>query len=275
MVDNLYNAPGWLIQVVFLLLMMGAIEGGYRMGRRAAPTTSEKARGQISVIEGSLLGILGLLLGFTMSMAVSRFDTRRHLVRKEANAISSAYLRTQLLPEPSRATTRDLLRKYANVRVRWATSSDNLGQARVLRNDGLRLQDQFWNSAVEYSVRNPTPINALLLESLNEAIDLEELRWAAYESHIPSGVIYLNVIVALFAAILIGYAFGLDGARHLLSMGLLALAITLALGMIVDLDRPRCGFIRVSQQPMIDTVYALQDSEPSVISVPIEVPTGG
>lgn len=259
-INSLYSAPNWFIQVVFLLLMTGAIEFGYRLGVRATGATRERARGQISVIEGSLLGILGLLLGFTMSMAVSRFDIRRHLVQDEANALSTAYLRSALLPKPSKTRARELLQQYAKVRLQWGEATDHVERVRMLRNEGLRLQDHIWNVAVENGLRSPNPLNALFLQSLNEAIDLEGLRWAAYQSHIPSSVICLNVVVALFAATLIGYAFGLDRVRHLLSMCLLDVAITVALGMIVDLDRPRRGFITVSQQPMVDLVTALTEA---------------
>jgi uncharacterized membrane protein YeiB len=91
----------------------------------------------------------------------------------------------------------------------------------------------------------------LLLQSLNEAI-LESARRMAFQNHVPQSVIYVNGIVGILATILVGYAFGLNGRRQIFSMCMLALAITLVLAVIVDLDRPRAGFIRVSQQPMTD-----------------------
>jgi hypothetical protein len=92
----------------------------------------------------------------------------------------------------------------------------------------------------------------LLLQSLNQAIDLESARRTVFQNQVPKGVIYVNGIVGILAAILVGYTFGLHGPRQIFSTWMLALAITLVLGVIIDLDRPRSGFIRVSQQPMID-----------------------
>jgi prepilin signal peptidase PulO-like enzyme (type II secretory pathway) len=95
----------------------------------------------------------------------------------------------------------------------------------------------------------------LLLQSLNHAIDLEGARWMALQNHVPESVIFVNAVVALLAAMLVGYTFGVNGRRNVFSMGLLALSITLVLWVIIDLDRPRSGFIRASQQPMIDLLH--------------------
>ncbi len=92
----------------------------------------------------------------------------------------------------------------------------------------------------------------LLLQSLNEAIDLESARWMTFHDHVPESVIYVIALVALLAAMLVGYTFGVSGRRQLFSMCALALAITMVLAVIVDLDRPRSGFIRVTQQPILD-----------------------
>ena len=96
----------------------------------------------------------------------------------------------------------------------------------------------------------------LLLQSLNEAFDLETARWTAFQNHVPASVIYVNAVLGLLSAMLVGYMFGVDGRRNFFSMCLLALSITLVLAVIIDLDRPRSGFIRGSQQPMIDLQHA-------------------
>jgi hypothetical protein len=112
---------------------------------------------------------------------------------------------------------------------------------------------EFWARAVAYGQKDPNPVRAgLLLQSLNQAIDLESARTMALQNHVPASVIYVNAIVGLLAAMVVGYAFGLHGRRQIFSMCVLAVAITLVLTLIIDLDRPRSGLIRVSQQPMID-----------------------
>jgi len=99
------------------------------------------------------------------------------------------------------------------------------------------------------------------LQSLNEVIDLESARWMAFQNHVPSAVVYVNYIVALFAAILVGYAFGREGRRQVFSTSMLVLAITIVLAVIVDLDQPRQGFIKVSQQPLVDLQRQLLESK--------------
>jgi prepilin signal peptidase PulO-like enzyme (type II secretory pathway) len=96
-----------------------------------------------------------------------------------------------------------------------------------------------------------------MVQSLNEAIDLAAARWMALKNHVPASVIYVNAVVSLLSVFLVGYTFGVNGRRNILSMCVLALSITLVLAVIIDLDRPRSGFIRASQQPMIDLLNQL------------------
>ena len=110
LLDMFYNANGWLTLIGLLVLILSASEVGFRFGQKNGYTTDEKTRAQISVVEGALIGVLGLLLGFTMSMAVGRFEARRELVVDEANAIGTSWLRTQLLPEPQSSGIASLLR---------------------------------------------------------------------------------------------------------------------------------------------------------------------
>jgi hypothetical protein len=252
-IDFLYGISEWLALVVFLALLLAATEAGFRLGRRAKSVTTEKTKVQISVVEGSILGVLGLLLAFTMSMAVTRFEVRKQLVLDEANAIGTAWLRAQLLPAPESTEIANLLRDYVDLRIRYAESGGGLERVKAAREQAARLQSEFWARAVGYARKDPNPVTSgLLLQSLNQAIDLEAARWMAFLNHVPDTVIYVNAIVALLSVALVGYAFGDEGRRHIFSMWLLAIAITVVLGVIIDLDRPREGFIRVSQQPMID-----------------------
>lgn len=249
----LYGTHEILIQIIFLSLMLAVAELGFRLGRRFAKTTLEQTKPHISAIEAAILGVLGLLLAFTMSMSVSRYEVRKQLVLQEANALGTACLRTQLLPEAQGKELLGLLHDYISVRVEYGTSGNDLARMDVLRAKGARLQQEIWSKAVAYARQDPNPVKAgLLLQSLNEAIDLEAARWMTFHDHVPESVIYVIALVALLAAILVGYTFGMSGRRQIFSMCALALAITMVLAVIVDLDRPRSGFIRVTQQPIID-----------------------
>lgn len=246
----------FIIQFVFFALMLAAIEAGFRLGRKFESNTHPDTKAQIAIVEAALLGFLALLLGFTMSMAVSRFEARKQLILNEANAISTSCLRAQLLPAPEGPEIASLLRQYINVRIQYGTSGDGLTPLNDLHTRTMNLQTELWNRTAAYAQKDPNPVKAgLLLQSLNDAIDLETARWTAFQNHVPPNVMYANAIVALLATMLVGYAFGVYGRRNTFSMLVLVFAITLVFAVIVDLDRPRTGFIQATQQPMVDLLH--------------------
>jgi hypothetical protein len=232
--------------------MAAASEVGFRLGRNPAKQTSERGtKSQLLTVEAGILGVLGLLLAFTMSMAVNRFEVRKQLVLQEANAIGTAYLRTQFLPPAEARELAGLLREYTDVRVP-RNGIPVYEQIAAMRQKSAPLQDAFWQRAVAYGQKDPNPVRAgLLLQSLNEVIDLDAARWMALHNHVPETVIYVIAMVAVLAATVVGFAFGVGGHRQLFSTCVLSLSITLVLAVIIDLDRPREGLIRVSQQPLV------------------------
>jgi hypothetical protein len=249
----LYRTDEVVINWVFLALTLTAAEVGFRLGRRFEARTPENIKSQIFTVEAGILGILALLLGFTMSMAVSRFEIRKQLVLEEADAIGTSSLRAQLLPAPAGPEISSLLRQYVNVRVQYGTAGNDLARLEDLNKQTARLQTEFWTRTAAYAQQDPNPVRVgLLLQSLNQAIDLGEARWMAFQNHVPESVIYVNAAVGLLSAMLVGYSFGVNGRRNIFSVCMLAVSITLVLAVIIDLDRPRSGYIRVSQQPMID-----------------------
>jgi hypothetical protein len=252
----------WLILIVFFApILAGACETGFRLGRKAAARTAGNTESQLGVVAGGILAVLGLLLGFTMSMAVTRFEVRKQLVLDEANAIGTSYLRTSLLPAPDSTEIANLLREYVGVRLQYADVRGDLDRLRTSREQALHLQNEFWTRAVACGQRDPSPVRSgLLLQSLNQVIDLESARWMAFQNHVPPTVVYVNFVVALLATILVGYAFGREGRRQVFATTMLVLAITVVLAVIVDLDQPRQGFIKVSQQPMFDLQHRLLTS---------------
>jgi hypothetical protein len=252
----LYGTHEVIVQCAFFALMLAATELGFRLGRKSEASTPAETKAQLSIVTAALLGVLALLLGFTMSMAVSRFEVRRQLVLDEANAIGTSCLRAQLLPAPEGPEIANLLRQYINVRVQYGTAGTDLARLNALHTQTELLQAGLWSRAADYAQKDPNPVKAgLLLQSLNEAIDLESARWTEFQNRVPQNVMYIDAMVALLAAILVGYSFGINGPRQVFSMCVLALAITLVLSVIIDLDRPRSGFINVSQQSMIDLLH--------------------
>jgi len=161
-------------------------------------------------------------------------------------------LLTQLLPLEEGREIADLLRAYTNVRI---GGEDGRGyeQITAAREESGRLQESFWRRAVAYSQKDPNPVpSGLLLQSLKEVIQLDAARLMAFQDQVPAAVIYAIAVVGLLAVMVVGYTFGLSGLRQPFSICMLSLAITLVLAIIVDVDRPREGFIHISQQPLLD-----------------------
>lgn len=248
-----YRTNETVIYCVFFVLVLTSVELGFRLGRKFGEQSSDSTKSQIYTVEAAILGILALLLGFTMSMAVSRYENRKQLVLQESDAVGTASLRTQLLPAAVANQISTLLRQYVDVRVQYGSAGSDITRLQALNRETGRLQTELWARAVAYAQQDPSPVRSgLLLQSLNEVIDTGEARWMAYQNHVPESVIYVNAAVGLLSAMLVGYSFGMSGRRNLFSMCLLAVSVTLVLAVIIDLDRPRSGHIRVSQQPMID-----------------------
>ena len=250
-IDTLYWTSEWLVAFVLLGLMVMACETGYALGLRSR--AADKTKAMVPTIAASILALFGLLLGFTMSMSVSRYDSRRRLVLEEANALMAAYRRAQALPAPENTELQQLLRQYVDNRL---LVSENALDPRTLqqgKEEDARLQGELWSRAAALAQRNPQSIPAgLLVESLDNAFGLENSRWIGFVAHLPEGVIYVNALMGLVAALMVGYDFGITGHRHLLSEALVIISIVMVLTLIVELDHPHSGVIRVSQQPLVD-----------------------
>ena len=247
-----FELPVEVIGIICLGLMLACSEAGFRAGLKARGSIDEALRSRLAIFEGAMLGVLGLLMGFTMSMGAARFDARRQLVVEEANAIDTTWLRSMMLPQPENTEFTAVLRQYVDARVNFVAAK-NLSEIPQLREMGTRLQAELWSRVMAFAARDPRSVPAgLLLETTNQMIDLEATRWASFAGHIPRSVICVNVFIAMLAAALLGYGFGLVGKRQIVPILMLALSISAVLTVIVDLDRPWQGYIRVSQQPMIE-----------------------
>src|SRR5215472_941807 len=189
----------WLIRYLLLAAILTiASEAGFRVGCKAESGTADRTRPQLAVVEGGIAGVLALLLGFTVSMAVSRFEVRKQLVLQEANAIGTSYLRTQLLPAPDGTEIANLLRQYVIVRLQDAEARNDRDRFRRMREQAAHLQNEFWNRAVAYSQKPPSIKTGLLLQSLNQVIDVEAAGWMVFKDLVPREVISVNFIAVFF-----------------------------------------------------------------------------
>lgn len=250
----MYDQPSVLIAVALFAAIVLAIELGFRLGRRQPQVGDDSIKSQINAIQAAVLGVLALLLGFTFSLSLQRHDTRNQAVVEEANAIGTAYLRSQLLPGGMREEAATLLREYLDVRVRAAhvDLADPAKRAPLLR-QAAELTERLWGLARQAAAKDPNPVTTgLFIQALNELIDSYGRRDAALERHVPEVVYFLLFATFLMAGAILGWASGL--ARHRVAvptLGMVALIVVLVF-LIIDLDRPRRGLIQVSQKSLED-----------------------
>ena len=238
--------------IVVLVAMLAFAEIGYRLGLRLHATNDVARKGQIGGVTGAVLGLLGLLLGFTFAMAVERYDTRRGLVVQEANALGTTYLRASLLPDAHQAPVQDLLRRYVDVRLQYWPLVDDPAQFAAGKQLIDELHTQLWKHGSEAAKEAPNEITASFIESLNETIDIDAKRIAALRASIPGGVWLMLVIIAAFGCATTNYGGGADGARSKLGSVFLPLLITVVIVLIFDISHSRVGLIQVGEQPLDD-----------------------
>jgi hypothetical protein len=251
--ELLYDLGLMLIFGGSMALFLLGDEFGFRLGRWKSPAVDEDARSQIITIQGAMLGLLALLLGFTFSMAMTRFEVRKQQVLDESNAIGTTYLRAQLMPQPLRKEVSDLLRRYVEVRLQFYQAGMKGEKFQKAVDQTEQLQLQLWSQAGAWADKDPRAVTAgLLLQSLNEVIDLHSKGLTALESHVPEIILVLLYFVALVAIALIGYGCGLAGRRNFLVTLVASLLIAAVILVIIDLDRPQRGLIKVGLGRMVE-----------------------
>ena len=246
--DILYSMNEWLLFGIISVLFFLASEVGFQIGRIRRADVDESGKSQINTLQAAILGLLALLLGFTFSMVLSRFDAREQMVLEESNAIGTCYLRAQMLPEPQKTEISKLLRQYVDVRLE-VVRTGNL-QEIVSRSE--KLHDQLWSQAVATEKKEPQRLITLLfIQSLNDVIDIHSGRLRAVLDQVPDMVWVLLFVLTIFAMGMIGFGSGLGKGHQLIPRLVVAVLIALVVLVIMDLGQPQRGLIRVSQHSMM------------------------
>lgn len=236
--------------------IMACLEVGYRLGRRRS---EERAHDGIGAIEAAVFALLGLLLALSFAGGTSRLDTRRQLIIEEANAIGTAYLRLDMLAAADQPEMRRLFREYLDARLQIYRKLPNLEAAGQEMEHSAGIQQKLWSQAVNASRANASPAVAILvLPAINQMIDVTTSRRVALYTHLPSLILALLVIVALFSALLAGYAMAKRRSRSWLHMIVYAFVISITIYAVIDLDYPRSGLIRLDAAD--DALAKLRDS---------------
>ncbi len=236
-----------------ILAMLLASEVGFRAGCRSKMGADD--RSQVGVLQGAMLGLLGLLLGFAFSGATSRFMERQQVIVGEANAIGTAFLRADLLPEATAAELRTHLRAYADKRIELFRET-GLSESRQLHAELAGMHAKLWEAGRAGVAAKPE-VTMAVLPPINEVIDLLGTRNAMTRLHMPWSVVAVLVAAAAIAMGTIGYGSGLVKRRpRALAMSFAAL-IGIVMWVTMDLDYPRVGLIQLSEQPLVDAREAM------------------
>jgi hypothetical protein len=237
------------IFVVGLAAILAVSEISWQLGSRI----QRQPGGNFSTLESAMLGLLALMLAFTFSMALLRYEARRDAVLNEANAIGTTALRARLLPEPQRSESLKLLREYVKIRFEIVQVGTSLAELASAINRSNTLQEALWQQAKALaSIDKGVVPTGLFIQSLNEMIDDQGKRLSALRNRIPNSVFITLFGIAAVASAFAGYASARDAERTRLPVYLMGLLISAVIFLIVDLDRPSAGFITNNQQPMID-----------------------
>lgn len=237
-----------------VLLVLCGLEIGYRLGRRKRSPPEEEMESSVSAAAGAEIGLVAFMLAFTFGLAADRFDRQRNLILEEANALGTAWLRTEILPEAERAESKALLEEYLRRRIDLV--GDGLLRKEDLeaaRRESERIQVRLWKLAMDVSKDSATPMTALYVASLNSVVDLHGLRVSmALHVRVPTAVWLGLSALTFFAVLSMGYQTGISGSRRTLARFFLALSFAIAVSLIVALDHPMGGMIRASQRPLIE-----------------------
>jgi hypothetical protein len=244
-----------LLVAGFFAGMLLFLEIGRHIGFAARASHPDGWKG-IGTAEGAIFGLLGLLIAFTFSGAASRFEDRRHLITQEANAIGTAYLRIDQLPAEAQPEIRDLFRRYLDVRSTTYRNIDEFAGVEAKIAQAEALQGDIWKKAVT-ACRRPDAVPSapmLMLPALNDMIDIVTTRVMATRNHPPLVIFLLLAGLSLMGSLLVGYEMSSNKDRSWLHMIAFAGVMTVAVYVIIDIEFPRLGLIRVdaSDQVLID-----------------------
>jgi hypothetical protein len=229
---------------------LALMEAGRRAGVRHRARYPDRTGLGLGTIEGSVFGLMGLLVAFTFSGAGARFDTRRQLIGQEANAIGTAYLRVSLLPKNTQPELRAKFRQYIDSRMAYYRMLPDSAVAQREHNRFTALQADIWNLAVEATRdatgnTNGNTITSLVVQSLNDMIDITTTHFVATKTHPPSIIFGMLLAVVLACSLLAGYGIAANPERCWIHTMVFVSILTVTVLIILDYEYPRFGLIRI------------------------------
>lgn len=241
-----------IVFFIVVAIFCVVLELAFRLGRHHRTHSNDSTRSHLTVLQTALLGLLALLLGFNFAMATSRFEARKTLIQDEVTVIGSTYLRAKLLPSELRGKVSALLKDYVSARIEFMRAGTDEKLLKAASESSRTIEDQLWNLAAAAETQGEaTAAMNLVIQSLTDVYNVNEKRRAAQDNNVPATVINLLFVVAIGALGLIAYSYGLGHRRRHGSTAIFAILIAMVFTIILDLDQPSSGFIRVGEESML------------------------
>jgi hypothetical protein len=235
----------FIVFFVFLITQWAAAYVG-DVFRRSVRPVKKIEQDDFNTVLTATLTLLALIIGFSFSMAVNDYHQRRNYEAAEANAISTEYIRADLLPTDDARRVRELLSRYTSQRISFYRGDQ--GQISQAESDNEKLQAKLWSSVVHAAAAQPTPVMALTLSGMNDVLGSQGSTQAAWRNRIPTVAWILLGLIAIVSNLLLGYRERSTGFLVLLVLPMVA---SIAFFLIADIDSPLGGIIRVMPQNLI------------------------
>jgi hypothetical protein len=251
--NDLARFPLFILASSFLLMLLSARIG--ILSRKRRSKAEEEARHDLDMIVAAVLTLLGLIIGFSFSMATNRYDLRKNYEEAEANAIGTEYVRADLLPATEASRARALLKEYLDQRILFYESRDERQLQQINARTG-QLQSELWSTVQISASAQPTPVTALAVAGMNDVLNSQGYTQAAWWNRIPVGTWLLMGAVAIIANFLLGYG-TLSKDEGIVCLLALPLVLCIAFFLIADIDSPRRGIIFVRPQNLLSLAHSI------------------
>jgi hypothetical protein len=255
----LYSLPIWGAGLIFIAVLLIALESGYRMGLARRETWKDADSGGGAIVLTSMFALLGLLLAFTYASGVSRHDARSQAVTVEANALSTAFQRADIIAEPGRTELKIVLLDYTRTRSYPPGSLQNNDERKAAIIRTLKQQARIWPATKRVvEQNNPAPMETSLVVAINAVFDAHYVRFAAVFDTLPKIVMWMLLFVAAASLSVAGFNAGIQSRMSRWRMTALTLVLTGLILIILDFDRPLDGMVIVNQNSLNSVIAEME-----------------
>jgi hypothetical protein len=255
----LYSLPIWVAGLIFIVVLLIALESGYRMGLARCETWKDADSGGGAIVLTSMFALLGLLLAFTYAAGVSGHDARSQAVTAEASALGTAFQRADIFAEPGRTELKMVLLDYARTRSYPPGSLRSNEERKAARIKTLKQQARIWPATKRVAEQNnPVPIEASLVAAINAVFDAHYVRLAAISETLPKIVMWMLLFVIAASLSVAGFNAGIHGRMSRWRMTALTLVLTGLMLVILDFDRPLDGMVIVNQHSLNSVIAGME-----------------